>query len=87
MNVIFTVHAPPVVTVQTKAAEEDSAAETGIPLIGSEGTSTFTARVDPRSQARAGSKVRLLIDPDRFHFFDPQTSDAVLPKHQVGLAS
>jgi multiple sugar transport system ATP-binding protein len=87
MNVIFTVHAPPVVTEQTKAAEEDSAAETGIPLIGSEGTSTFTARVDPRSQARAGSKVRLLIDPDRFHFFDPQTSDAVLPKHQVGLAS
>jgi multiple sugar transport system ATP-binding protein len=87
MNLIFSVNAPPVVTEQTRAAEEEGVVETGIPLIGSAGTSTFTARVDPRSRARAGSKVRLLVDPDRFHFFDPDTSDAIFPKHRVGLAS
>jgi multiple sugar transport system ATP-binding protein len=87
MNLIFTVDAPPVITEQTRAAVEDRAAETGIPLIGSEGTSTFTARVDPRSRARAGTRVRLSVDPDRFHFFDPETSEAVSSKRHVGLAS
>jgi multiple sugar transport system ATP-binding protein len=87
MNLIFTVNAPPVVTEQTTAAKEDASTETGIPLIASEGTSTFTARVDPRCRARSGSRVRLSVDPDRFHFFDPETSTAVLSKHPAGLAS
>jgi multiple sugar transport system ATP-binding protein len=87
MNLIFTVDAPPVVTEQTKAAVEDSAAETGIPLIGSQGTSTFTARVDPRSRARAGSRVRLSVDPERFHFFDPDTSSALSATHTADLVS
>ena len=43
MHLIFTVNAPPVVTEQTRAAIEDGAADTGIPLIAREGTSTFTA--------------------------------------------
>jgi multiple sugar transport system ATP-binding protein len=87
MNVIFSINAPPVVTEQTQAAEEDASTETGIPLIASEGTNTFTARVDPRCRARSGSRVRLSVDPDRFHFFDPETSTAVLSKHPAGLAS
>jgi multiple sugar transport system ATP-binding protein len=87
MNLIFTVNAPPVITEQTRAAEEEGVVETGIPLIDAVGTTTFTARVDPRSRARARSKVRLLVDPERFHFFDPDTSEAIFPKHRVGLAS
>jgi ABC-type sugar transport system ATPase subunit len=56
-------------------------------LITSEGTSTFTARVDPRSRARDGSRVRLSVDPERFHFFDPATSNAIYSKQPAGLAS
>jgi multiple sugar transport system ATP-binding protein len=87
MNLIFTVNAPPVVTEQTRAAEEDALTDTAIPLIAAEGTNTFTARVDPRCRARAGSRVRLSVDPERFHFFDPETSTAILSKHTAGLTS
>jgi multiple sugar transport system ATP-binding protein len=87
MNLIFSVTAPPVVTEQTKAAVEDGGVEGEIPLITSEGTSTFTARVDPRSRARDGSRVRLSVDPERFHFFDPATSNAIYSKQPAGLAS
>ncbi len=44
----------------------------------------LNARVDPRTAARVGSTLRLVVDPARFHFFDPETglslldSDAVL---------
>ena len=30
----------------------------------------FTARVDPRSDARIGRSMELAVDPARFHFFD-----------------
>jgi multiple sugar transport system ATP-binding protein len=33
----------------------------------------FTARVDPRTSARAGSPLRLAVDPSRFHYFDAGT--------------
>ena len=37
----------------------------------------FTARVDPRSQARVGNTVALTINLDRLHFFDPETQRAI----------
>jgi multiple sugar transport system ATP-binding protein len=84
INVIVSINAPPVVTEETKAAIEDGADQSGIPLVESEGTSTFTARVDPRSRARKGGRVRLLVDPERFHFFDPGTGDAIAQReHSV----
>jgi multiple sugar transport system ATP-binding protein len=86
VNVIFTVQAPPVVTQDTQAAIEDAVGEPGIPLVDAEGTSAFTARVDPRSRATAGGRVRLSVDPDRFHFFDPDTSTSISSKHPVGIA-
>jgi multiple sugar transport system ATP-binding protein len=36
------------------------------------------ARVDPRTQARVGSRLRLVLDPARFHFFDPETGASLL---------
>jgi multiple sugar transport system ATP-binding protein len=38
---------------------------------------TLLARVDPRTQARAGHKVRLAIDVDRIYLFDKETGLAI----------
>jgi multiple sugar transport system ATP-binding protein len=38
----------------------------------------FTARVDPRSSARVGERLRLAIDPARLYFFSAQTGDTLL---------
>jgi multiple sugar transport system ATP-binding protein len=74
VNVLFGVDAPPVVVEETAAAAEP--AEAGVFLLG-EPRSIFCARVDARSRARPGARVRLSVDPSRFHFFDPQSGQAV----------
>jgi multiple sugar transport system ATP-binding protein len=38
----------------------------------------FSARVDPRTRARVGQRLRLTLDPARFHFFDPLSGDSLL---------
>jgi multiple sugar transport system ATP-binding protein len=74
INVIFTIDAPPVITEDTVAAASEDAAEGDLlPLGDAEGTTSFTARVDARSAAKPGSRLRLSVDPTRFHFFDPET--------------
>ena len=67
-HVIFTVAAPrvDVSEVREAAGEEDA------PLVAVEG-SLFTARVDPGTAARPGARLRLAVDPARFHYFDPET--------------
>jgi multiple sugar transport system ATP-binding protein len=45
-------------------------------LIASE-TTLFTARIDPRTAAQAGTSLDLAVDPARFHFFDPVTGAAL----------
>ncbi|HEY63421.1 MAG TPA: sn-glycerol-3-phosphate ABC transporter ATP-binding protein UgpC [Caldilineae bacterium] len=37
------------------------------------GNKSFIARVDPRTQARAGDEVELVVNMDRLHLFDPKT--------------
>ena len=38
----------------------------------------FNARVDPRTPARVGERLRLAVDASRFHFFDPRTGASLL---------
>jgi multiple sugar transport system ATP-binding protein len=45
--------------------------------------SLLNARVDPRTDARVGSSLRLAVDPRRFHFFDRQSGAALLGSHGV----
>jgi multiple sugar transport system ATP-binding protein len=39
-----------------------------------------TARVDPRSTARAGDTIRIALDPNKLHFFDKDTEETLLTR-------
>jgi multiple sugar transport system ATP-binding protein len=70
-----TIQAPPVLTEDARelavdvgqeavqAAEERARA----------GETTFLARLNPRTAAREGQPIELVVDVNRFHFFDPET--------------
>jgi multiple sugar transport system ATP-binding protein len=75
VNVLFGIDAPPVATEELAAAAEE--ADDTIGLLGEETRATFCARVDARTKARPGQTVRLSLDPSRFHYFDPQTGEAI----------
>jgi multiple sugar transport system ATP-binding protein len=38
----------------------------------------LNARVDPRTAGRVGGSLRLVVDPQRFHFFDPATGASLV---------
>jgi multiple sugar transport system ATP-binding protein len=66
-HVIFTVDAPPVDVSEVREAAGDEEV-----LLPSDRAS-FTARVDPLTSARVGSRLQLTLDSSRFHYFDPST--------------
>jgi multiple sugar transport system ATP-binding protein len=66
-HVIFTVDAPPVDVSEVREAAGDEEV-----LLPSDRAS-FTARVDPQTSARVGSRLQLTVDSSRFHYFDPST--------------
>jgi multiple sugar transport system ATP-binding protein len=71
--VFFALDAKPVVVEEaTPAADEDAT------LLASEERALFGARVDPRTSARPGERIRLAVDPSRFHFFAPETGESLL---------
>jgi multiple sugar transport system ATP-binding protein len=75
IHVLFGIDAPPVVTEDTEAALEGVGADEVAPL--GDGRATFTASLDPRSQARPRRPVHLCVDPGSFYFFDPESGRAV----------
>jgi multiple sugar transport system ATP-binding protein len=70
VHVLFPVDAPRVDAEELRGARSDEDAV----LLASAGT-IFTARVDPRSGASPGRRLRLAVDPAGFHFFDPATGE------------
>jgi len=68
------VNAPPVLTEDTKELVGDTgiAVEELEKRVGLE-SSTFVARLDPRTRAAERQTLELAVDTDRFHFFDPGT--------------
>jgi multiple sugar transport system ATP-binding protein len=55
----------------------DDEGDDGADLVVDRG-SLLNARVDPRTAARVGGRVRLAVDPTRFHFFDVETGASLL---------
>jgi multiple sugar transport system ATP-binding protein len=66
-HAIFAVDVPPVDVSEVREAAGDE--EVLLPS----NRASFTARVDPQTSARVGSRLRLTVDPSRFHYFDPAT--------------
>ena len=66
-HVFFLVDAPRVASESLETNDEDEEAT----LLAIE-KALFTARVDARTAARVGGPLRLAVDPQRFHFFDPE---------------
>jgi multiple sugar transport system ATP-binding protein len=86
VNVLFSVEAPPVETDETLAATEQE--EQGdLTLLAGELRAGFCARVDPRTSAAAGKPIRLALDPRRFHYFDPDTGQALVADASAVAAS
>jgi multiple sugar transport system ATP-binding protein len=72
----FTVDAPPPHAAGVAAAIGAHLDE--VALVEREG-SLFCAAFQPRSAVRIGDRVDVAIDPERLHFFDPETEAALLP--------
>jgi multiple sugar transport system ATP-binding protein len=47
------------------------------PVHTANGEATLTARLSPRTRAETGGPLRVAIDADRLHFFDPETELAI----------
>jgi multiple sugar transport system ATP-binding protein len=73
-HVIFLINAPSVDAAAVQAASEEPDAA-GV-LTGDRRT-LFTAELGEGIRARVGEKIRLALDPSRFHFFDPATGEAI----------
>jgi multiple sugar transport system ATP-binding protein len=54
--------------VPSLEAEAEAAPDSGVVL---------TARLSPKSSARTGQPLRVVIDLERLHFFDPETDEAI----------
>jgi multiple sugar transport system ATP-binding protein len=67
-HVIFAIDAPRVEAEELRAAADNE--EEALIV---DDRAVWNARVSTRTQARAGARLRLAIDPERFYFFDPDT--------------
>ena len=77
MHVIFPVDAPRVDAEEVRPSSEDEA------LFGADGA-VFTARVAATTDVRPGHRIRLAVDPTRFHFFDPGSGRALVRDEAAG---
>jgi multiple sugar transport system ATP-binding protein len=73
-HIIFPIAAPRVEAEELRAAADHE--DEGLLA---EEYALFNARVDPRTRARVGDRIRLTIDPARLHFFSRETGEALTP--------
>jgi multiple sugar transport system ATP-binding protein len=74
-HVFFSANAEQVVIED--ALSDDPEDETSI-LAEEKNRALLIARVDARTDARIGSRVRLAVDPSRLYFFSPETGESLL---------
>jgi multiple sugar transport system ATP-binding protein len=73
-HVLFAIDAPPLDVDAVRAATDEHERAT---LLATDRRALFTAEVAEGTPVRPGERLRLAVDPSRFHFFDPQTSEAL----------
>ena len=69
------VRAPAVVTEDVRELAHDVGSEAleAVESRARSGESAFIARLNPRTKARKGNEIELVVDVNRLHFFDPET--------------
>jgi multiple sugar transport system ATP-binding protein len=77
VNVLFAVDEPPVSAEEIRAATVEEGGDDDLLLASEASRCVFCANVDARTSVRPGGPIRLTLDPDRFHYFDPATGRAV----------
>jgi multiple sugar transport system ATP-binding protein len=80
----FTVQAPPVLTEDVRELATDVGADALAELeqTARTGISTFVAALNPRTRAREGERLELVVDTRRLHFFDPETGLGIYGQDQ-----
>jgi multiple sugar transport system ATP-binding protein len=67
--------------VVSSAAQADVGADADVSFAGDDDdedvTTRLVARVSPRTRAREGSELELVVDTSRLYFFDSETRDAI----------
>jgi multiple sugar transport system ATP-binding protein len=76
VNVLFAVDEPPVSAEEIRAATAEEG-DDELLLASEASRCVFSASVDARTAVKPGGAIRLTLDPDRFHYFDPSTGRAV----------
>jgi multiple sugar transport system ATP-binding protein len=71
--IFFEVDAQPILVEEAASAQDEEAT-----LLAAADRSLFCARLDPRTEARTGQRIRLTVDPSRFHFFEPESGESLL---------
>ena len=84
VNVLFQIDAPPLERDETAAAAEEP--DAGELFVAEERHAVFTARVDARTRVTPGASIRLTVNPERFHYFDPETGLAISRTHAAAPA-
>jgi multiple sugar transport system ATP-binding protein len=74
--VFFEVDSKPVVVEEALDTDDDQEGR----LLAERDRALFAARVDPRTAAKPGETIRLAVDPSRFYFFSPSTSESLLDR-------
>jgi multiple sugar transport system ATP-binding protein len=75
----FTIHATPALTDDVK----ELAIDIGDPIVDGDTPGSHTnvvARLNPRTRARKGEPIELVVDTSRLHFFDLEDSAAIYGK-------
>ena len=75
----FTIHAAPALTDDVK----ELAIDIGDPIVDGDTAGSHTnvvARLNPRTRARKGEPIELVVDTNRLHFFDLEDSSAIYGK-------
>src|SRR6266536_1654908 len=83
VNVIFPINSRPVQhdVMLAKFDKQAQEADETEALPAEEGQSLWTARVNPKTQARAGRTIELAIDQLALHYFDPESGEAIQAPH------
>jgi multiple sugar transport system ATP-binding protein len=85
VNVLFAVDEPPVSGEEIRAATIEEG-DDELLLASEAERCVFCASVDARTSIKPGGTIRLTLDPERFHYFDPATGRAIDALHAEATA-